>query len=104
MEKHKYYVSVQGRTIMAEKGDAAYELEIEADEEDVQKLDDLFHQLWREDNDGYIWGHLPTVIYDSEDVNGPFDQYLQEIYQLIHKLGTPETKRHIESMNILPQS
>jgi hypothetical protein len=28
---------------------------------------------------------------------------LQEIYKLLYQLGTEETKRHIESIHILPE-
>ncbi len=42
MERNKYYVSVQSRSIMSNQGDAAYELEIEATDEEIKQLQELF--------------------------------------------------------------
>ncbi|WP_199615214.1 hypothetical protein [Paenibacillus alkalitolerans] len=101
MEKKRYYVSVQARTIMQNKGDSAYELEIEATPEQVEYLHELFHAVEEEDNDTYIRLHNPATVYAEDDVLEPFDKYMKEVYQMLYDLGTQETKKHIKSMNIL---
>ncbi|MEK8128795.1 hypothetical protein WMW72_12850 [Paenibacillus filicis] len=101
MEKKKYYVSVQSRTIMQNQGDAAYELEIEATDEQVLQLQELFEEEEDFDIDSFIRVHSPSVPYHHDEANDGYDIVLTEIYRTLHHLGTEETKQHIESMQIL---
>lgn len=101
MDKKRYYVSVQARCIMGNQGDAAYELEIDATPEEVEKLMEMFNQLQNADQQTYISMHNHLSIpyhYDSE--NDVYDYLLKEIYQVIYQMGTDETRNHISSMNL----
>jgi hypothetical protein len=101
MERQKYYVSVQSRTIMENQGDAAYELDIIATPEDVEKLVKLFESLEDTDEASFIRTHIPAVQYHHDEVNDDYDRYLNEIYKTLYTVGTKETKAHIASMRIL---
>lgn len=100
-EKKRYYVSVQAMTVMEQQGDAAYELEIDATPDEVETLLELFESRNDADLRNYFRVHNPQVLVEEIIHQEVADRFLAEAYRLIHKLGTPETKRHIESMNVL---
>lgn len=101
MRKQRYYVSVQAGTVMLNQGDAAYELEIEATEEEVLALQKLFEQLNASEFDTFIRAHIPAVPYHYDRENDVYDAHLKKIYELIYQLGTKETKEHIKSMGLI---
>jgi hypothetical protein len=101
MEKKRYYVSVQSKTIMEQQGDASYELEIEAASEELQKLNELFELMDEFDQKTYVRFQIPGIPYHHDRENDGYDYYLKEIYHFIYQTGTEETKNHILSMNIL---
>jgi hypothetical protein len=98
MEKKRRYVSVQAGTIMENQGDAAYELEIDATEEEVQMLRRLFQERLSHEYDTFLRAHVPAVPYHFDMENDMYDESLKEIYALIYKLGTEETRNHIQQM------
>lgn len=101
MDKHKYYVSVQARSILREQGQAAYEWEIEATDDDAAKLQTLFEEL--EEADHATLGRImtPGLPYHHDPQNDEFDRLLQECYDLIHRLGVGETKSQLETLGDL---
>lgn len=101
MEKRKYYVSVQSKTILANQGEAAYELEIEATPEDLAKLHALFEDQYYSETDNFLRVHAAGVPYHFDASNDAYDMALHDIYSLIYELGTEQTKKHIESMHVL---
>jgi hypothetical protein len=102
MEKKTYYVSVQAGTVLENEGDAAFEFEISATPEEVDKLAEMFESAMEADHDAFWRAHTLAIPYHHDDENDTYDDSLKMIYQTIYELGTPETKRHIESMNVLP--
>ncbi|WP_256757898.1 hypothetical protein [Cohnella sp. WQ 127256] len=100
MDSQTYYVSVQSKTIMTQQGDAAYEFEIEATSEELQKLQELFVEMEDFDNRSYIRNQIPGIPYHHDSENDGYDYYLKEIYNTLHELGTEETRNHISSMNL----
>ncbi|WP_338551346.1 hypothetical protein [Paenibacillus sp. KS-LC4] len=100
MEKQKYYVSVQSKTIMTRQGDASYEFEIEANSEELQRLLYLFEEMENFDNESLLRNSIPGIPYHHDLENDGYDYYLKEIYNSIQHLGTAETKEHIQSMNL----
>jgi deferrochelatase/peroxidase EfeB len=101
MEKTKYYVSVQARSILADQGAAAYELEILASDREVEQLQELFNTEIKEEDDTFVRAMTPGIPYHIDDDNDVYDYYLIEIYKKIYELGTVETQSHIKNMNIL---
>jgi len=102
-DKRTYYVSVGAGQVLEDKEAAAYELEIRATEEEAGRLRELFGELSSADEAAMF--HFPRQLTTKslDEMNRQYDRKLQEIYQWIHRLGTEETKRHIESMRILPK-
>lgn len=101
MEKTKYYVSVQARSILADQGAAAYELVILASDREAEQLQELFDNELNAEDSTFIRAVIPGVPYHMDDENDAYDYYLIEIYKKIYELGTDETRSHIEKMNIL---
>jgi len=101
MDKKRYYISVQSRTIMEQQGDASYELEIEATPDELLKLNELF-DLWDDfDSKTFFRAPIPGIPYHHDSENDGYDYYLREIYNFIYQNGTEETRNHIVTMNIL---
>ncbi|MFD2614779.1 hypothetical protein [Paenibacillus gansuensis] len=100
MDKKTYYVSVQASTVLENQGAGAYEFEIQATPEDLEMLYELF-EIKREYDDGtFFRTHIPAVPYHLDEDNDGYDAALKEIYNLIGKLGTPETSKHISQMQL----
>lgn len=100
MDKNKYYVSVQSKTIMYHQGDSSYELEIVASENDVEKLKDLFDELEQCEEATFFRTPHPGIPYHHDVENDSYDYVLKQIYGMIHDFGTDATKKHVESMNL----
>jgi len=101
MDKDTYYVSVQAGTIMQTQGEAAYELEIRATEEDVRKLRLIFESMNKIDFASHFRAMLPGIPYHFDSENDVYDEELRNVYGLLYELGTEETQKHIAGMGIL---
>ncbi|BBI32441.1 hypothetical protein [Cohnella abietis] len=99
-EKKTYYVSVGAGQVLEDKEAAAFELSIYANEAELDKLKELFEETQDADEDeAFHFSGLPTVSDSPE--NDTYDALISDIYRMIYELGTDETKRHIETMDIL---
>ncbi|KIL37870.1 hypothetical protein SD70_30155 [Gordoniibacillus kamchatkensis] len=101
MEKKPYYVSVQAKTVMENQGDAAYELEIEATPEDIERLKTLFEYMGDFDHGTFMKSHALAFPYHLDPENDGYDTNLRAVYEMMYEWGTPETKRHIEQAGLL---
>lgn len=102
MEKRRYYVSVQAKTIVPNQGDAPYELEIDATIDDKHRLERIFHQIDSYDEATGIQAILvpPITHLSLENVDG-YEYFLKQAYELIYEFGTEETRAQIRQMKIL---
>jgi len=98
MDKKKYYVSVQSRSILSEQGHDAYELEIEATEDEVHQLRILFDMLEEADHATFFRGITPGLPYHHDPQNDEYDHLLKDCYEKISQLGTEETKYYVQPM------
>lgn len=101
MDKKTYYVSVNNGSILEDPTAFDYEFEINATEEELVQLKELFEQSQEEDQKGIKRAYLIPFVH-AENSEG-FEESLHQTYQMLHHLGTPKTKIHIESMNILQE-
>lgn len=100
--RKRFYVSVQAGQILADPEAAAYELAINANDEEVARLRELFEELSSmAEAEAAHFGSTPFMSSSDEDMNGASDDIISRIYRLLHECGTSETKRHIEAMGIL---
>ncbi|KIL34986.1 hypothetical protein SD70_32320 [Gordoniibacillus kamchatkensis] len=99
MKKKKFYVTVGSGSIVDNKTDESFEFEIEATDEQIDRLQELFEDTAAAETAAGTRGLLlPTR---SEDHNEGYDSHLGGVYRMLYELGTPETKAHIEKMNVL---
>jgi hypothetical protein len=102
--KKTYYVAVGPGEILqpqhTETGN--FEFEILATDEELDQLQELFEESQEANDDTAVRAHIPFREYHNDKENDAADYYLAQIYLKLHELGTPETKAHIETMNVLP--
>jgi rubrerythrin len=99
-ERKTYYVAVGARQILEDAHSASFEFAIHANEDELTELQDLFEEIQDSDEDNaFHFSGLPTVSDVPENVT--YDALLKDVYRMLYKLGTHETRSHIESMNIL---
>lgn len=95
-----YYVAVGAKQVLADREAAAFEFAIRANDDEVHQLQELFEDIQDSDEDNaFHFSGSPTVSDDPE--NDTYEALFQDIYRMIYRLGTDETKKHIEKMNIL---
>ncbi|WJH34097.1 hypothetical protein N6H14_29810 [Paenibacillus sp. CC-CFT747] len=104
MDKFSYGVSLGRKEILPLEELKEYEFEIEATPEEIGLLQELIEES--EDTEQWLIGRAKTPYEafpedDQDEKNLPSDIRLQEVYKLIHRLGVPETKAHIEQMRVL---
>jgi hypothetical protein len=103
-ERKTYYVSVQAGSVLEDPKVASYELEIQASEEELNKLQELFEEYSSADEAEMIHFHKhPFGTAPVDRMNAMTDHYIEEIYKLLYRLGTSDTKRHIDSMGLFPE-
>lgn len=105
MKKETYYVTVDG-TIHTEKllDDAPYDFEVQATDEEIKNLQDLFQRTYDNEWDTYLEAHLPYRTEQRQKESLDVDKNVKEIYSAIYQLGTDETKKSIESLGLLDLS
>ncbi|MFH5185432.1 hypothetical protein ACHHV8_23835 [Paenibacillus sp. TAB 01] len=102
MDKKTYYIAVASGEILEPKDMTGnFEFEILASEEEIDQLQEMFEDSAEAQDDTAARAMIPVRDYHLDKENDAADYYLTEIYRKLHELGTPETKSHIESMNVL---
>ena len=102
MEPQTYYISVSSRTIETQPS-RSEQLTIQATDEELELLR---QKLDREDRDYARTSGRAMVPYKSAErdpATQTFSDNLLDLYAYVDELGTPETRAHIESMNLLPK-
>ncbi|RXT04181.1 hypothetical protein [Ammoniphilus sp. CFH 90114] len=101
MEKKRFYVNVEHGSILEDQGAETYEFEVDADEMEIHKLQELFDKTHQKEMGTIVRGMTPYIQYHDDEDNDEYDRSLLQVYRMLHQLGTPQTKQHIESMEIL---
>jgi rubrerythrin len=101
MDKKTYYVTVQYGEIMDDPTAFNYDFVIEANEEELDQLEELFEDAASAEQETVFHSIILSSSTYNNSENDAYDQGLREIYGKLHELGTAETKQHIEKMNIL---
>lgn len=98
--RRTYYVAVGAKQVLEDPKAAAFEFSIRANDEELNKLVVLFDEIQDSDEDNaFHFSGWPSVSDDPE--NATYNALFKDIYQLLYELGTSETKRHIETLNII---
>lgn|GEM_PF-432728 len=94
-----YYVAVGGAQILEDPEAAAYELVIRANEEELNRLQELFEELvsWDEAQT-FHFAKTPFSSFSTDRINLGYDLLLKRVYTMLYELGTESTRAHIESI------
>jgi hypothetical protein len=103
-ERKTYYVAVGAGSILEDREAAAFEFEIRANEEELNKLQEMFEELSSADEAAAFRFPVPPVTASEQERTATYDHQIHDIYKLLFELGTEETKRHIESTNMVKSS
>lgn len=98
MEKHKYYVSVQNKSVLRNQGATPYEWEIEATDEEAGRLQFYLEALDDTEHVTFFRGMTPGVPYHVDEENDVYDDTLKQVYGLIRDLGTAETQAGVSAV------
>jgi hypothetical protein len=98
-----YYVAVGSGEVLEDKGAAAFEFEIRANEAELNRLQKMFAEL-ASDDEASLYRYPGWLSAGEAEMNAVTDGHLRGIYRLLYELGTEETKRHIASMHVLDDS
>lgn len=106
LEKKTYYVTLDLGTHTGEirehkeVNDYVYNYEIQATDEEINQLENLFDQLRTSDVRTYLIAHVP-YLNNEQPENVIVDQRIQEFYQTIYRLGTEHTKQAMEQAGLV---
>lgn len=103
-QKKTYYIDIGTGEISQNATSSTWSYQILANDEEITQLRELFDQNYSTEWKNFFRAHTPYVQYHYDRENDDYDNTMQQIYGMIHKLGDEEAKKHIESMNILPNS
>lgn len=101
--KKTYYIDISSGEISQSSSASSWNFKIEATDEEITQLREEFNYNYDMDIQNFIRAHIPFDEYHNDKENHAQDQSLIRIYEMLHRLGDNETKKHIESMGILPK-
>jgi hypothetical protein len=97
-----FYVSVQAGQILEDPEAAAYELVVRMNERDHAKLSELLDELSSMDEaQMFHFSSSPFGSASDEEINAGYDGLIKQIYTKLYEHGTAETKRQIETMQVM---
>ncbi|TJY42016.1 hypothetical protein E5161_12555 [Cohnella pontilimi] len=100
MDKERYYVSVSAHTITTEPS-MTDQLTVLATPRERDHLATLLQQEEQADDETHMRAIIPYKSADHDQATKHYNSNLLHIYKYIYKIGTTETKRHIEYMDII---
>ncbi|WP_123042169.1 hypothetical protein [Cohnella candidum] len=100
MEKERYYVSVSAHTITKEPS-VNDQLTVLATDQERDHLETLFQKEGHADDVTHLRAVIPFKSADHDPATKRYNADLIDIYRYIYKIGTEETKKHIEYMDII---
>lgn len=92
---------MQAGTVLEDKEAAGYEFEIQATEKEIEQLMELFEYREEAENANFRRAMIPGIPYHQDEENDVYDTGMRAVYQMIHRLGTEETKKQIEEMGLI---
>jgi len=102
-QKKTYYIDLGHGGISQSATSSTWSYKIEANDEEITQLRELFDQNYSTEWQNFFRAHVPYVQYHYDRENDAYDDTIQQVYAMIYQLGDEEAKRHIETMNILPK-
>lgn len=107
MEKQTYYVTVDIGSNVGQirnelsLNDPNYDFEIRATEEEIHQLEELFERVEEKDFRNFFVAHLPYRTEERAQESRKEDDGITQIYQMIYRLGTEETKQRMREAGMV---
>jgi hypothetical protein len=101
MEKKTYYISIAEGGISQVKTANTYSFTIQATDDEIVQLREIFDAVYVEDIRSFWRAHVPFMEYHHDRPNDAYDERLKRAYQMIYDLGDHETKELIGQMGII---
>ncbi|MFD1178714.1 hypothetical protein ACFQ3W_20785 [Paenibacillus puldeungensis] len=95
MDRKLYYVSVQGRSMLANREATAYEWTICATAEEADTLGRMLEQIQQHEEDSFLAFTYPWPDTPEQGVSQGYQRHLDNLYREIYRLGTEETKEQL---------
>lgn len=96
--KTRYYVSVQGRSVLEEQGAASYEWTIEASPETANNLRHLLERIGEKEESSFAAYTYPWPDTSEDIVNSGYQSQIDKVYREIYRLGTEETRCELQQI------
>ena len=100
-ERHDYYIEVATGEISRSSTDSEWNFKISATDEEITQLREVFDSNHSVDWQNFYRSHVPYVQYHFDRENDAYDENLQQVYGMLHRLGDEEVKKFIDSIGIL---
>lgn len=100
-EKSTYYINIGSGEISRSSTDSPWNFKIEATDEEITRLRQIFDENYNVEWAGFWRAHVPIMEYHHDRPNDDYDKHMIEVYRMIHELGDQEAKQHIDKMGIL---
>ncbi|TGB02158.1 hydrolase [Halobacillus salinus] len=101
MDKNKYYVNIATKEISLNKDGNNDEFIVQATEDEILTLREIFDEIEMADNESFWRSHVPFQPYHQDQANDDFDAAMKVAFQKIYDWGEDETKALIKEMNVL---
>lgn len=100
-DKHTYYVDLGSGEISRSKDSSVWNYKIEATDEEITRLRQIFDSNYDADIAGFWRAHVPILEYHHDRPNDISDENLLRAYQMLYDLGDEDAKEHIDRIGIL---
>ncbi|ARI76731.1 hydrolase [Halobacillus mangrovi] len=101
MEKNKYYINIGTREISVNHDANNDDFIVEATEDEILALREVFDEIENADNRSFYRAHIPAKPYHQDEDNDDYDYGMRVAFRKIYELGDEMTKKHITEMGIL---
>ncbi|GIN88190.1 hypothetical protein J6TS2_45760 [Heyndrickxia sporothermodurans] len=99
--KKTYYIDIGSGEISRSSTDSPWNFTIEATDDEITKLRQIFDANYDVEWAGFLRAHIPIVEYHHDRPNDDYDKHMLEVYRMIYELGDKEAKEHIDKIGIL---
>lgn len=103
MPQKLYYVSLSAYTIAEQPSQLADQFTVLADDDERTQMQTLLQIEQQRDERTHLRAVIPYKSADHDESSERYNDSLIDVYRYLYKIGTPDTKRHIERMNILAE-
>lgn len=100
-DKDVYYVSVSAGTVTAEENRTTDQLSVYATPGEIDQLMALFARRSATDDIMNLRAVIPYKSADHDPSTDKYNEQMLDIYRMIFRIGTEETRRHLIHMDIL---